>query len=185
MDFTCKKCGSNEYTIKSRPNGTGTATGLYCAKCGFWHKWLSKRERNQSVDATMLKSGGVTYFNEKTGKMENVTDKVVLELFGKVEQLEKENAELKQRLEKAVELPCKVGDEVYFVLPTETDYIISMGICERIYYDTFICNETRVWVNFKDNSGVYPYTIGGENLNYIFKTREQAEQRLAELKDKE
>lgn len=47
MKFTCKKCGSTEYEIKSKPNGTGTATGLYCAKCGFWHKWLGKDEKRQ------------------------------------------------------------------------------------------------------------------------------------------
>lgn len=43
-DFVCKKCGSNEYEIKDKPNGTGIAHGLYCAKCGFWHKWLGKEE---------------------------------------------------------------------------------------------------------------------------------------------
>lgn len=43
-NFICKKCGSTEYEIKDKPNGTGIAHGLYCAKCGFWHKWLGKEE---------------------------------------------------------------------------------------------------------------------------------------------
>ena len=46
-DFVCKKCGSTEYEIKDKPNGTGIAHGLYCAKCGFWHKWLGKEELKQ------------------------------------------------------------------------------------------------------------------------------------------
>ena len=41
------------------------------------------------------------------------------ELWGKVlwlvEELQAENASLRARLEKAVELPCKIGDEVYEV----------------------------------------------------------------------
>lgn len=41
-DFVCKKCGSTEYKIKDKNNGTGIAHGLYCAKCGFWHKWIGK-----------------------------------------------------------------------------------------------------------------------------------------------
>lgn len=75
MKFTCKKCGSTEYAIKSKPNGTGTATGLYCAKCGFWHKWLGKEERRQ--------------YEANNGSERD-------ELLQKIEQLEKENAELKR-----------------------------------------------------------------------------------------
>lgn len=44
LDFICKKCGSTEYEIKDKSNGTGIAHGLYCAKCGFWHKWIGKEE---------------------------------------------------------------------------------------------------------------------------------------------
>ena len=43
-NFICKKCGSTEYEIKDKVTGTGIAHGLYCAKCGFWHKWLNKQE---------------------------------------------------------------------------------------------------------------------------------------------
>ena len=41
--FKCKKCSSTNYELKEK----GTATGLYCAKCGFWHKWLNKTELKQ------------------------------------------------------------------------------------------------------------------------------------------
>lgn len=40
MEFKCKKCGHSEYRLEAK----GTQTGLYCAKCGFWHKWVAKDE---------------------------------------------------------------------------------------------------------------------------------------------
>ncbi|MFA5625514.1 MAG: hypothetical protein WC966_10750 [Bradymonadales bacterium] len=42
--FKCKKCGFFDYELKEKPNGSGTATGLYCKTCGFWHKWIGKDE---------------------------------------------------------------------------------------------------------------------------------------------
>lgn len=81
-DFICKKCGSTEYEIKDKPNGTGIAHGLYCAKCGFWHKWLGKEELKQ--------------YATKESKDEIIA------------KLQSENADLRERLDKAVELPAKV-----------------------------------------------------------------------------
>lgn len=40
MDFKCNKCGSNDYITEKHGNNTG----LYCADCGKWHKWLNKDE---------------------------------------------------------------------------------------------------------------------------------------------
>lgn len=40
MNFECKKCKHTDYVLKE----VGTATGLYCAKCGFWHKWIPKHQ---------------------------------------------------------------------------------------------------------------------------------------------
>ena len=88
-DFICKKCGSTEYEIKDKPNGTGIAHGLYCAKCGFWHKWLGKEELKQ--------------YATKESK-----DDIIAKL-------QSENAALRERLENTVELPCKIGDTVYKV----------------------------------------------------------------------
>ena len=39
MDMTCK-CGSTKFFTKAN----GTQTGLYCAECGKWQKWLGKNE---------------------------------------------------------------------------------------------------------------------------------------------
>lgn len=88
-DFICKKCGSTEYEIKDKPNGTGIAHGLYCAKCGFWHKWLGKEELRQ--------------YEKKDSKDEIIA------------RLQAENAALRERLDKAEELPVKIGDTVYKV----------------------------------------------------------------------
>ena len=81
-DFICKKCGNTTYIIQEKSNGTGVATGLYCAKCGTWHKWLNKQEK-------IL----YTTHSEEIDK-----DKEIARLTA-------ENAELKARLEKAVILP--------------------------------------------------------------------------------
>lgn len=88
-NFVCKKCGSTEYEIKDKSNGTGIAHGLYCAKCGFWHKWLGQEELKQ--------------YATKESKDEIIA------------KLQSENAALRERLEKAVELPCKIGDRFYIV----------------------------------------------------------------------
>ena len=39
-NFECPKCSSKDTFIK--PNGN--QTGLYCADCGKWIKWLTKEE---------------------------------------------------------------------------------------------------------------------------------------------
>lgn len=48
--FKCKKCESGNYKLIEK----GTATGLYCADCGFWHKWVAKDElyRYQGLQET-------------------------------------------------------------------------------------------------------------------------------------
>ena len=48
--FRCKKCGSEKYKLIEK----GTATGLHCADCGFWHKWVAKKElyRYQGLQET-------------------------------------------------------------------------------------------------------------------------------------
>lgn len=90
-DFVCKKCGSTEYEIKDKPNGTGIAHGLYCAKCGFWHKWLNKEE---------LKQYGK---KDSNGEIFSRLQAENAELKRKARQLTEENAALRERLEKAVD----------------------------------------------------------------------------------
>lgn len=40
-DIKCK-CGSKVFATMKK----GTQTGLYCATCGKWIKWLSKDDKN-------------------------------------------------------------------------------------------------------------------------------------------
>jgi len=40
MDLKCGHCGSSNTEIEQK----GTQTGLYCADCGKWIKWLNKDE---------------------------------------------------------------------------------------------------------------------------------------------
>lgn len=94
------------------------------------------------------------------------------------EQLKAENAALKERLEKAVELPCKIGDEVYEV----------HGKCDRKncvyngYYGQWRCD-------YGGKTNCNPF-ITVNKFRYcdipmvgktIFVTKEAAEARLSEL----
>ena len=121
------------------------------------------------------------------------------------EQLKAENAALRERLEKAVELPCRVGDKVYGVGFTDCEdghttdekkkrqiFNVCMkmgGNCEKCKYrrpqiEEFTCTHIQLGA-----CGVYGQSVlivGDRNENYtennVFTTREAAEARLAELK---
>lgn len=93
-DFICKKCGSTEYEIKDKPNGTGVAHGLYCAKCGFWHKWLGKEElRKMSIIKPQEKCYSVDEVNHLIAEEDKL-----------IQKLKSENAELRERLNKATDV---------------------------------------------------------------------------------
>ena len=122
--------------------------------------------------------------------------------------LETENAALRERLSKAVELPCKVGDKVYGVGFTDCEdghttnekkkrqiFNVCMkmgGNCENCKYslpaiEEFTCTHIQLGA-----CGIYGQSVlivGDRNENYtennVFTTREAAEARLAELKGEE
>ena len=122
-----------------------------------------------------------------------------------VEHLEAENAELRARLKKAVELPCKVGDKVYGVGFTDCEdsrttdekkkrqiFNVCMkmgGNCEKCKYrrpqiEEFVC--THIQLGDCGIEGKSILIVGDRNENYtannVFTTSEAAEARLAELK---
>ena len=119
--------------------------------------------------------------NDKTMKDSGISDN----LWGKAVEcimfLQSENAELRARLDKSVELPCKVGDNAYY---------IQNG---KIYYGTVIC----LCSNSKGVKTVgidLPSLCIGENMpsslcideneinKKLFFTIDEAKSRLSELK---
>ena len=82
-EFKCAKCGSTEYVTREKSNGTGIATGLYCAKCGFWHKWINKQEK--------------IVYGANNGAQKDSIDELKAEL----ERVKQERDEWKERAESA------------------------------------------------------------------------------------
>ena len=126
----------------------------------------------------------------------------------RVHELEAENAELRDRLSRAVELPCKVGDKVYGVGFTDCEdsrttdekkkrqiFNVCMkmgGNCEKCKYrrpqiEEFVC--THIQLGDCGIEGKSILIVGDRNENYtennVFTTSEAAEARLAELKGEE
>ena len=102
-----------------------------------------------------------------------------------VKSLEAENADLRERLEKAVELPCKIGDKVY--MPWVYDGISGIAkitVCSVTVFDGEYIYDTDLESDDIDFKQEYSY---GQFRDYdfgtkVFTTREAAEARLAELK---
>lgn len=125
MNFKCKKCGSDKYFTKSKNNGTGTAIGLYCAKCGQWQKWLNKQERN-------------LYEAPSSPQEMNEAEEIV--------QMKKENAQLRRALKKAC--GCIIsqeidGEDYYDILEEWMDDrgIYHMGVDEENLFEYFLDRE--------------------------------------------
>ena len=127
------------------------------------------------------------------------------------EALRKENAELKTRLEKAVELPCKIGDTVFVVAKCEgiqmrrdDDWFTGTGDVECPFEKTCSfedCLDTNmrifetVCTGFMMENGCrdgYHTFTGDINAEFsddcwgktVFSSREQAEARIKDLKEK-
>lgn len=95
-----------------------------------------------------------------------------------IESLNEENAALRERLEKAVELPVKVGDTAYLLSQTSrcpAGEIVEAKIIDFIGWEggyRFTAKGGREWFSF----------LRGDIGTWVFTTREAAEARLAELK---
>ena len=94
------------------------------------------------------------------------------------EQLKSENAALRERLDKAVELPVKVGDTVYLLSQTSrcpAGEIVEAKIIDFIGWEDgyrFTAKGEREWFSF----------LRGDIGTWVFTPRGAAEARLAELK---
>lgn len=103
-----------------------------------------------------------------------------------IEKLQAENAALCERLEKSVELPFRVGQELYMI-DDFTHANVWKGVCSGIeVMQTLIPQQLifYVYAAFEDpdNRTVIARKFTNETLNEIYITREAAESRLAELK---
>lgn len=137
---------------------------------------------NSATSGTVIYTGGMNMTNEEM--IENLKC-VIADISKQCEELQAENASLRERLDNAVELPCKIGDKVY--MPWVYDGI--SGIAEitamsiTIFDGEFICDTDLASddINFKQE---YSY---GQFRDFdfgtkVFTTRKAAESRLAELK---
>lgn len=94
------------------------------------------------------------------------------------EQLKAENAAMRERLGRAVELPVKVGDTVYLLSQTSrcpAGEIVGAKIIDFIGWEDgyrFTAKGGREWFSF----------LRGDIGTWVFTTREAALVRLAELK---
>lgn len=181
LDFICKKCGSIEYEIKDKSNGTGIAHGLYCAKCGFWHKWIGKEE---------LKRFSETKQKEKVYSVDEVNH-LISEMDKVIAKLKTENVALRERLEKAVELPCKLYDKVWDknrsefeileIRVTGTNFYIYCGnktTGETVYFDGEDIGDE--WFTTEEACDLHRRAFGLDKPK-----NESDEVRLAELKGEE
>jgi len=78
-----------------------------------------------------------------------------------------ENAELKARLERTVELPCKVGDDIYYLT---NSFLNEKGYLKGKVID--LSYRIKVFDDLKVDC----------SIDYAFPTEIQAEARLKELK---
>lgn len=96
----------------------------------------------------------------------------------RADDLEKENAELKARLEKAVELPVKVGDTVWLI-----GHIHGALACVDANITYVSMNEH--FVRYTAQEGEWFHDFNDDYIGrYVFLTKQKAEAKLAELEEK-
>lgn len=115
-----------------------------------------------------------------TPQMPANIDAAIYEQYAKY--LEAENAQLRARLEKAVELPCKVGDTIFYV-----QYFCDYKGCDSTTQQFCCgCKEMIEREKCKEKYVICEKSFALKDFEKIgkkyFTTREAAESRLAELK---
>ena len=98
--------------------------------------------------------------------------------YDRFKQLKAENADLRERLEKAVELPCNVGDTVYLI--SQTARCPQGEISEAKIID-FICRGDGYRFTAKGKTEFFSFLESDVDI-WVFPIRKTAEARLAELK---
>lgn len=111
---------------------------------------------------------------------------VIADISEQCNELEAENAALREKLKRSIELPFRVGQELYMI-DDFTHANVWKGVCNGIeVMQTLIPQQLifYVYAAFEDpdNRTVIARKFTDETLNEIYITREAAEARLAELK---
>lgn len=117
-------------------------------------------------------------------KMADATDALIAEnigdtseLFGKIEQLKAENAELRARLDKAVELPVKLGEEVWAIIYGKLRKRIIQSITLRHG------KEPELWLSNKEGTSKCTVNLSLQNDIWFYKDDlDIGKKRLAVLK---
>ena len=101
-----------------------------------------------------------------------------------IDHLEAENAALRERLEKAVEVPCNVGDKVYAIFPIEDELKILDGTfigIEEVVSDFKGCMCAIIVRKAKDGHYFNTYWDLGQFNKTWWADKEIAESKLAEV----
>ena len=119
------------------------------------------------------------------GKTSDVMNFSYADTLAYIERLKEENAELRERLSRAVELPCKVGDTIFYV-----QYFCDYKGCDSTTQQFCCgCKEMIEREKHKEKYVICEKSFVLKDLEKIgkkyFTTREAAEARLAELKGEE
>lgn len=110
------------------------------------------------------------------GKTSDVMNFSYADALAYIERLKAENAELRERLGKAVELPCKVGDKVYCIHGMSNPEMLEWQVNEiRITDHNYMLQLGRAGTKDYRNEASQFYG------KWWFVTREAAEARLKEL----
>lgn len=120
----------------------------------------------------------LSYYIDKLRSNGKIDYDVYLNLREMSDQLGDENVALRERLDKAVELPVKVGDTVYLL--SQTSHCPEGKIIEAKIID-FTCWEDGCRFTAK-GGGEWFFFLIVDIGTWAFTTREAAEARLAELK---
>ena len=134
---------------------------------------------NSATSGTVIYTGGMNMPDEEM--IENLKC-VIADISKQCEELQAENAALRERLGRAVELPCKVGDTIFYV-----QYFCDYKGCDSTTQQFCCgCKEMIEREKHKEKYVICEKSFVLKDLEKIgkkyFTTREAAEARLAELK---
>lgn len=108
----------------------------------------------------------------------NEACRIGMEAIRKVKELKAENAALRERLEKAVELPVKVGDTVWLVGYIHVSADAHLQCVEAKITDLMMMKDL---VRYGAQEGDWCHEFTNDAIGeWVFITREAAEARLAE-----